>query len=156
VETSAAAAYLQVKGRESGRRAGATRKKGRKANQGGGGALAGAPLDFQLRPGVDGGHGTFPSYVAGGLSFYNTINQQAMFKDCGTQDITPQVPASLGSNEVAKQGGGGVLADAASALLGRPFTATPVPSIGKDFQDMWFGREVGPSPAPEQNRLEYR
>lgn len=160
VESSAAAAYLQVKSRQGSaeERGGhqGTRKKGRRTGQAGGAAaLAGAPLDFQLRPGVDGVHGSFPPYVASGFSFYNTINQPAMFKDCGVQDITPKVPASLGSNEVAAQQGGSLLGDAAAAFLGRPFASTPVPSIGKDFQDMWLGREVGPSPAPEQNKLHY-
>jgi hypothetical protein len=158
VESSAAAAYLQVKERESGRAAGSaaskTRKRGRGGAQAGGAALAGAPLDFQLRPGVDGAHGSFPPYISSGFGFYNTVNQEAMFKDCGVQDITPKVPVSIGTNQV--QGGGSLIGDALSAIAGRPFTSSSVPSIGKDFQDMWMGREVGPSPGPEQNRLQYR
>ncbi len=124
VERPAAEAYLQVKAR------GKSRRGTRKAQRGGA-ALAGAPLDFQTRPGIDGVHGSFPQYLTSGLSFYNSINQQAMFKDCGVKDITPAVPADLGSNKA--QGGGGFFSqapDAIFAIANRPFGSSSPPSVG--------------------------
>lgn len=143
VDTAAASAYLQVKSKESG-----ASLKTRKSKGGGGSPLSGAPIDFQTRPGVDGVHGSFPAYISNGFSFYNTINQSAISKDCGVQDITPRIGVDMGSNKV----GGGGLADALTTVISRPFTSdSPVPSVGKDLQDMWMGRPVGPSPAPEVN-----
>ena len=155
VDAAAASAYLQVKSTPSGlansaktRRSATAASKRMKGGAGAAAALAGSPLDFQMRPGVDGVHGSFPPYISSGFSFYNTVNQNAMFKDCGVQDITPKIAADLGSNQV----GGGLFTDAVASITGRPFTSdSAVPSIGKDFQDMWMGRSAGPSPAPEDN-----
>lgn len=147
VEASAAEAYLQVKARTL-PKVGA---KTRKSQRGGASALAGAPVDFQTRPGVDGVHGSFLPYLTKGLDFYNTINQHGMFKGCGTEDITPQVPASLGSNKV----GGGLLSDAAFVATTRPVAASSPPSLFNDIQTAWQGRSLGASPAPDQNPLKY-
>lgn len=154
VDAAAAEAYLKVKAK----RGGATR---RSKKQGGGGmALAGAPLDFQTRPGVDGVYGSFPQYVSQGLSFYNTVNQQGLFKGCGTENITPKIAADMGSNQAGggaaaarkKQEGGGVLTDLFSAkFVG---SETP-PSFVQDLKTMWEGRDVGASPSPDQNRLRF-
>ena len=144
VEAAAAEAYLQVKSRGH-------RGKTRKA-QAGGAALAGAPLDFQTRPGVDGVHGSFPGYVNSGLGFYNTINQDSLFKSCGVQDITPKVPVSIGSNEFQK--GGGILTTISDAIFSsttRPVNSSMPPSVASDLQNYLQGRPAMPSPAPEQN-----
>jgi hypothetical protein len=145
VEAPAAEAFLQVKSRA---------KKGTRRSQKGGAAaaLAGAPLDFQTRPGVDGVHGSFPQYLTSGLSFYNTINQEGMAKGCGTENITPNIPIGMGSNK-ALLGGGvlGTLSDAATTLSNRPFGSSSPPSIGNDFQTYWQGRALGASPQPDQN-----
>jgi hypothetical protein len=128
VEPVAAEAYLRVMETGSSRR-----NSTRKAQKGGAAAqMSGAPLDFQTRPGIDGVHGSFPQYLTGGLSFYDTVNQQGMFKGCGTENITPIVPESISSNKL--QGGGGVLdtlSDAVSLATTRPFVAQPVPSTGQ-------------------------
>ncbi len=145
VEATAAEAYLQVKSRGH-------RGKTRRAQKGGAAALAGAPLDFQTRPGIDGVHGSFPGYVNAGLGFYNTINQDSLFKSCGVQDITPKVPVSIGSNEFQK--GGGILTtigDAIFATTARPISSSMPPSIASDLQNYLQGRPAMPSPAPEQN-----
>lgn len=147
VEAVAAQAYLQVKARNLPRMGAKTRKQ----RGGAGGALAGAPLDFQTRPGVDGVYGNFNQYVNQGLSFYNTINQQGMFKDCGTADITPKIPADLGSNKV----GGGMLSDAAFVAMTRPVEAQSPPGVLNDIQTTLQGRMLGASPAPDQNKLHY-
>ena len=148
VEAMAAEAYLRVMERGHKPRHGRTRKA-----QKGGAALSGAPLDFQTRPGVDGVHGSFPQYLTGGLSFYNTINQEGMFKGCGIQDITPSVPADLGSNKA--QGGGGVLSDVYSHMISTPINPTVPPSFLQDAQTAWQGRPLGASPQPSQNQLRY-
>lgn len=149
VEPIAASAYLQVKSRDKGR------GKSRKAQKGGmGGAIAGAPLDFQTRPGVDGVHGSFPPYITQGFGFYNTVNQEGMVKDCGIVDITPKVPADLGSNEFQK--GGGMLTDAVSAVLSRPMVSSSPSGFMDEMQAAWKGRDPSPSPAPEENPLKYR
>lgn len=153
VDAAAAEAYLKVKSR--GAAAGAVAGKTRKAKGQKGGAaaavLAGAPLDFQTRPGVDGVHGSFLPYLTKGLDFYNTVNQESMFRGCGTVDTTPKVPADLGSNKV----GGGLLSDAAFVALTRPFSASSPPSVANDIQTTWQGRQLGASPDPVENRLRF-
>ena len=149
VDAMAAEAYLRVMGSTVAR--GKTAKSKGTKRQKGGAALAGAPLDFQTRPGVDGAHGSFPQYLTNGLSFYNTINQEGMFKDCGVVDNTPAVPASLGSNKV----GGGVLSDAAFLATTRPQDSSVPPSAIQDIQTAWQGRALGASPQPNQNPLKY-
>lgn len=159
VEASAASAYLQVKGRSVG--------KGTRRSQKGGAtaALSGAPLDFQTRPGIDGVHGSFPPYLTSGLGFYDKINQEGMFQDCGKVDITPQISASMGSNKALLGGGGsggksqkgggllGTLSDASFVLAHRPL-GTPMgtpPTVFNDIQTYWNGRQLGASPAIDQN-----
>jgi hypothetical protein len=76
-----AAAYLKFR---YGLKAGKTRRSKTRGGSMRGGAspsaLAGAPLDYQLRPGVAGTYGNFPSYQSQGLdrSYSSAINA-----DCG-------------------------------------------------------------------------
>lgn len=149
VDAMAAEAYLRVM--ENGVARGKTAKGRANTRKQKGGSLTGAPLDFQTRPGVDGVHGSFPQYLSGGLSFYNTINQDSMLKDCGIQDITPAVPASMGSNQF----GGGMLADAAFLATTRPQISSVPPSIIQDAQTAWAGKTLGASPLANQNQLKY-
>jgi len=145
VEPVAAEAYLRVM------ETGSSRKNStRRAHQKGGAAaqMSGAPLDFQTRPGVDGVYGSFPQYQTGGLSFYDTINKQGMFQECGKVDITPTIPESISSNKV--MGGGGMLdklSDAISLATTRPFVAQPVPGIGQTAVASLHG--MSPPPSPE-------
>ena len=88
-----AAAYLKF-------RYGMKAEKTRRSKTRGGGALAGAPLDYTLRPGVQGVYGSFPSYQTEGLDrYYNS----AMTADCGKANGFP----TDGSG--ASQKGGGIL-----------------------------------------------
>lgn len=145
VEAVAAQAYLRVKSKSSvGTR---TRKKG----QSGGAAIAGAPLDFQTRPGVDGVHGSFPPYLTSGLSFYGTINQDQLNKGVGLSAFDPAVPADMGSNKV----GGGMLSDAMFLATTRPLVPSPVPTPFDDLQTWSHGRPLGSSPDSSQNQLKY-
>ncbi len=133
VSTAAAESYLAVK-RTAPRRN--TTRKGNKSQMGGA-ALAGAPLDYMTRPGLDGVYASVPKYLSSGLDFYNTINQTAMSKDCGVVDITPKVPITIGSNEVMKGG--------APPATGNP----PTPMNAAKLY--WSGKPVGPSPDPSES-----
>ena len=111
VSSKAVEAYLAVKHAEpSAKRM--TRRRNRKAQAGGAAPLAGAPLDYQTRPGIDGVHGNFPAYVSSGLSFYDSINQ-------------------IGRNQT-----GG---DFTSAALYKPFVSTIPPSILQTMKDAYTG-----------------
>lgn len=143
VEAVAAEAYLQVKMKPN--------TPGRTRRQKGGSPLAGAPLDFQTRPGVDGVHGSFPPYLTSGLSFYNTINQDQLNKGVGLGAFEPAVPASLGSN----QAGGSALYDAAFLATTRPLSPSSPPSVIDDLQTWTQGRPLGASPDAAQNQLKY-
>jgi hypothetical protein len=146
VDAMAADSYLRVmdKGTRNARSLKAKQK---------GGALTGAPVDFQTRPGVDGVHGSFPQYLTGGLSFYDTINKEGMFQGCGREDITPAVPATLGSNQALA--GGGSLADAAFLATTRPSPASVPPNAIQDAQTFAAGQALGASPNASQNPLKY-
>jgi hypothetical protein len=141
VEGIAAEAYLQVKMKTT------TRRKSQK----GGAALAGAPLDYQTRPGIDGVHGSFPQYVSSGLGFYDTINQDQLNKGVGLSAFDPAVPADMGSNKV----GGGATADAAYLSLTRPFSSVSPPSTVNNIQTSLQGRALGAPADPSINPLKY-
>lgn len=97
VNSKAAEAYLALKHKSGSHRT--------KKQRGGAVApLAGAPLDYTTRQGVYGVYGNFPQYVSSGLTFYNQINQDSLTANCGKENITPKLPADLGSNEVQKGG----------------------------------------------------
>ena len=141
VSAKAAESYLQIK------RSAPARGKTRK--QKGGAALAGAPLDFTTRPGIDGVHGSFPAYQAQGLSFYDKVNQEGMYQECGTKDITPLVPVSIGSNQV-----GGQLGNLTHATMYKGIQSSSPPSPLQDAQSWLQGRPLGPSPAPESSVIQ--
>lgn len=144
VEAIAAEAYLQVK-------ASTRSAKTRKSQRGGSAPLSGAPLDFMTRPGVDGVHGSFPPYVASGLSFYNTINQDQLNKGVGLSAFEPAVPVDMGSN----QAGGAALYDAAFLATTRPAAPSSPPGVIDDLQTFAQGRPLGASPDASQNHLKY-
>ncbi len=128
LEKSAAEAYLKVRMTEKPKRM--TRKM--KKMKGGAAPLAGAPLDYQTRPGIDGpsfnGAVSYPAYLSAGLAGYDKFNQFAYKADCGVKDITPSLPAGLGSN----QAGGAIPS-----------------SVFEDVRTAYSGGLLPPSPAPE-------
>ena len=71
----------------------------RRARTRGGAHLAGAPLDYSLRPGVNGTYGNFPSYQTEGLDRYY---HSGISEDCGKPNGFP----TDGSMAQAKQEGG--------------------------------------------------
>ena len=135
VKADAAEAYLQFKRTVSEKKP--SRSRTRKL-KGGAAALAGAPLDYTLRPGVDTVYGNFPEYQSAGLKFYDTVNQEGMFQECGVKDISPQIQA------------GGTVGDFAHQLLLSPQAQSVPPTLINDIQQGLSGRPLGPSPAPYQ------
>ncbi len=138
-----------------------------------GGAQEGgmAPIDYQLRAGIDGVYGQFPAYVAGGFGF---ANHDSFRMGCGIEDNSPRVPASLGSNLVTKGGGnqkkkrhmtkrrkqkGGAmfplpsLSTATSELLQRPIFSSAPPSTLQSTQVDWKGMNPLPVGDPSSNPL---
>jgi hypothetical protein len=145
VDAKAAEAYLSLKSRSKPRM---TKKR---SQRGGAAPLAGAPLDYTTRQGVYGVYGNFPAYVSSGLNFYDSIWQDSLTANCGKENITPNIPASMGSNEVQKGGksrrhrkghrktrkqrGGAPefmanAAKVADVMINRPFPASSPPTAG--------------------------
>lgn len=132
VDDKAADAYLSFESKKS-------KKSGTRRKMRGGQVLAGAPLDYTTRPGMHSPYGVFPAYVNSGFAIYDKINQDSLDATCG-QDITPKLPADLGSNAVSQKGGkrsrkntrrnrkqmGGfpTMAEFAQAVSFRPFSAS--------------------------------
>jgi len=116
------------------------KKSSRKTKKQKGGS---APVDYMLRPGIDGTHGSYLPYVSKGLDFYNDINNIAMDADCGKIDYSPQVSATMGSNQV-----GAGLSELLYGLTNRPIMSTNPPSILQDLQDSGLGKTLGASPKP--------
>jgi hypothetical protein len=139
VGSSEAEAYLKMKRISGEKRNGGTRKR---KGQKGGAALSGAPLDYSLRPGVEASHsyGNFPEYQVSGLSAYDKINQEGMFQECGTKDITPNIYASGQS--------GGDFTDAVHKAFMSPSEPSVPPGAFSDSQQILAGRSAGASPAP--------
>jgi hypothetical protein len=118
-------------------------QKGQKTQKGGV-----APLDYDLRAGTDIPYGSFPKYVSDGFGFANEDSIAAL---CGKENITPNLPADMGSNKVGgsrktrksrKMRGGNTLTDLVptsltapvSEFMSRPFQATIAPSYGEQAQ----------------------
>jgi hypothetical protein len=162
VDAKAAEAYLSLKSRSKPRM---TKKRGQR---GGAAPLAGAPLDYTTRQGVYGVYGNFPAYVSSGLNFYDSIWQDSLTANCGKENITPNIPASLGSNAVQKGGksrkyrkahsktrkqrGGAPefmvnAAKVTDVMVNRPFPASSPPTAGYVAQMDLKGVSAGvPSP----------
>jgi hypothetical protein len=135
---------------------------------GGGQVMSPAPLGYDLRAGADIPYGSFPKYVSDGFGFANMDSLTAM---SGKEDITPKLPADLGSNLVGgarkarlrktrrakKQSGGGLPAfsTAVAEFLTRPFGMGSPPSASQDAQMLSKGLNTLPSPRPEINDLEF-
>jgi len=122
-----AAAYLKFR---YGLKAGKTR---RSKTRGGAmsGPLAGAPLDYQLRAGVAGTYGNFPSYQSQGLDRYYS---SAINEDCGK-------PSGFPTDGSQAQAGGGFL----DAMF-RPLAPTAPP--GPVYAAMMTDPGKGTPPYP--------
>ena len=140
IDTATAKSYLELqtksKKQKGTKGTKGTRKEGKK-QQGGS-----APVDYMLRPGLDGTHGNYLPYVSSGLSFYNSINNIAMDSDCGKVDITPQISADMGSNKFV----GGQ----------RMIQPSVPPSLLQDVQDYSLSRPLGSSPSVLDTKYQSR
>lgn len=154
VDDKSADAYLEFEEKKTGKKSGTRKQK----QKGGSAPLAGAPLDYSTRPGIDGIYGVFPAYVSSGLAFYNDINKEAPVAGCGVENTTPKVPISIGSNEVQKGGKrsgrrtrkqrGGTfpsVSEFAQALTFRPITASAPPTMPYTAQMDFKGLPSPPS-----------
>ena len=93
-----AAAYLKFRFGIQSAKTRRSRTRGQVAHMGGAIPLAGAPLDFSLRPGVNGVYGNFPTYQQEGLDrYYNS----GISEDCGKPNGFP----TDGSSASAQVGG---------------------------------------------------
>lgn len=119
-----ASAYLKFR---FGIKSGMTR---RSRTRGGSMSISGAPLDYSLRPGVNGVYGQFPSYQQEGLDRYY---HSGISDDCGKSGITTDVA-------IAQQGG---------AFEGiRIFASANPPSIPYKLQMSTLGTPGYPSADP--------
>jgi hypothetical protein len=126
---------------------------GKKAHKGG--SLAGAPLDYVMRPGMPGvaSYGVFPTEAGADVKasshldvYYNT----AMGRSCGTENTTATVPLSIGSNLVSPSKGGARRNNRRRTLKGsgyitaleaRPWTPSSVPASQiQIMSEKWMGQ----------------
>jgi hypothetical protein len=119
--------------------------------QGGGAPIAGAPLDYMTRPGLDIPYGNFLKYVSSG--FWNP--EPAAPWDTGRyQPVLPY--AETGSN---RMNGGGIMDSVGNIFAGitsRPIEATNPPSVLRDAQTVWKGQSLGPGPESYQRAYAYQ
>jgi hypothetical protein len=160
IDGEAAQSFLQFHSKS---KKGKTRKMKQK---GGSSALAGAPLDYTTRPGTyESPYGSFLEYISSGFNFYDKINQDSFVPtQCGKENITPQIAASMGSNKVGggmtrrRQRGGAFpsLSELATALTFRPIPTTAPTSVLHDAQTAFKGQTLPPSPSPTDGSPPYR
>lgn len=106
-----AAAYLKFR---YGLKSGSSKTRRRKTRGGSMAGVSGAPLDYQLRAGVSGVYGNFPTYQTQGL---DRSYASAITADCGKPNNFPT------DGSAASQAGGGVIDG-----LFRPLIPTAPPS----------------------------
>lgn len=150
-----------------------------------GGALAGAPIDYMMRPGVDlapgqiptaaghlpqsvGGPSSFGSYVPYvSKGFWNpeqaaTVTGGWPIPYAGTGSNTVKggskssSQSSKSSSHKRKARRGGSMGSLLSQAFTRPIPSGMPPLILQDMQDMWHGKTVGPSPDQVQRGVSYQ
>ena len=148
--------------------------------------LAGAPNDYVTRQGIylapgqipdkaghlplsDGAKSNFGSYVQYvDKGFWNPEPGQSYDPVPGQTRFPTSVPAGMGDNTVHFSSKGGSYTrkrklrrgGASGALISQAFThpiSASVPAgILQDAQDLWYGKEVGPSPDQVQRGVNYQ
>ena len=157
VSRAAAEEYLKFKagrkGKMSGMSGGATQ------------VFSPAPLDYDLRAGADIPHASYPKYVADGFGF---ANMDGFASGCGKENMTPTIPAGMGSNAVGggrkrktrkgkKQAGGSAsttdffqkLGYLAPEIMSRPMPMQSPPSVINTASMLSKGYNEFASPRPE-------
>lgn len=148
--------------------------------------IAGAPPDYSTRAGVylspesipdakghlplsDGGKSNFGSYIKYVDSgFWNPEPGSSYDPVLGQTRFPTSTPVGMGDNRVhfASKGGarrsrkarrGGALMGATlSQVFNHPISASVPASILQDGQDIWYGKDVGPSPDQVQRGVNYQ
>jgi len=147
LDKSAAEAYLKVK------KVSKMTRKAKKTMKGGAAPLAGAPIDYQTRPGIDGVHGQFPAYLDKGLIPYP---EPGITQECGTKDFTATPLPSASSNQVGGASGQASFGEFTSALTFKPFESTVPSTFYQDIRSAYLGNPLPPSPAPEDHIWKYK
>lgn len=133
-----ASSYLKFRFGLKGKKA-MTRRSHMRGGAHAGGPLAGAPLDYSLRAGVNGAYGQFPSYQQEGLDRYYG---SALSADCGKPNGFPT------DGSAASQKGGGFMDGIG---IPRIFAATTPPSMGQVASSDFRGS--APFPPSDQTGL---
>lgn len=148
--------------------------------------IAGAPNDYTTRQGMylapgqipdkaghlplsDGGKSNFGSYVQYvDKGFWNPEPGRSYDPVPGQTRFPTSTPVGMGDNTVhfsSKGGkrrsrkarrGGALLGSTLSQAFSHPISASSPPSILQDGQDLWYGKDVGPSPDQVQRSVEYK
>jgi hypothetical protein len=137
-----------------------------------------APVNYITRPGTDLPYGNFPPYVSSGFGI--GVPQDSFSAQCGKENITPLVPATMGSNLVMKggkktrknkkqKGGlksnanltvggaslGSSLASVISEAMSRPFGMSSPPTTAQDLQMQSKGVLPQANGDPSQSTFSY-
>jgi len=148
--------------------------------------IAGAPNDYTTRQGIylapgqipdkaghlplsDGGKSNFGSYVKYVDSgFWNPEPGRSYDPVPGQTRFPTSTPVGMGDNTVhfsSKGGkrrsrkarrGGALLGATLSQAFNHPISASSPPGVLMDMQDMWYGKNVGPSPDQVQRSVDYK
>ena len=139
----------------------------------GGAALAGAPIDYMMRPGIELAPGQIPN-AAGHLPLSDgatsSFGSYVPYVDKGFWNpeiagtVTGGWPipyAGTGSNTI--KGGsrrkvrrGGSMGALLTQAFTRPIPSGQPPGVLQDMQDMYHGKTVGPSPDQVQSGVSYQ
>jgi len=125
-----------------------------------------------LSDGSPSNYGSFVPYVDKG--FWNPEIAQSYDRVPGQTHFPQSVPAGMGSNvfkggrqsirerrqtRKGKRNGGGLIQNMGTILsqaFTHPASPSAPPTIFKDAQDIWYGKEVGPSPDQVQRGVDYK
>jgi hypothetical protein len=155
IDSSAAEAYLSFIAKVPG-------AAGSKKQSGG----SGAPINYEMQPGVEGVYGKFPAYLANGLDAGLGYHNSQMDL-CGKVDTTPPGASATGFGSVSqnlvggqrrrkytlrKQRGGVAFLD---SFMQRPLTSDVPTSVATDAMFSWKGVPAPASPDPSQTTHSY-
>ena len=118
----------------------------------------------------DGGKSNFGSYVQYvDKGFWNPEPGRSYDPVPGQTRFPTSTPVGMGDNTVhfsSKGGGkrrsrkarrgGALMGSTLSQAFNHPISASTPPSIRQDGQDLWYGKNVGPSPDQVQRSVEYK
>ncbi len=129
-------------------------RKAKRSMTGGAAPVAGAPLDYQTRPGIDGPYGNFPPYVDGGFGVgVPAISQNYIM----TPKLLPTLDAGEGGNRPLQTGGGKKrtakrklrAANRRTLRGGSKFILSAAPTTAlQDAVTAWRGQTLPVSPDP--------